>query len=675
MSKARIQKQIGDYYASTQQTLEHFAQYDEATLNKPPADGGWSALQTMEHLILAEERSLQYLQKKTSSGDADFESVGLKTWYRGTLLGLYMRYGGKIAAPAAVGTENLSRQSTLADMQTRWSQNKENWSQFVEKMPESWASRAIYKHPRAGRLSWAGMLDFFHLHHQRHLVQMKKAILSLLLCCISLSAFAQDKPDSPCGAPLGISKWLEQFLDSPEEHSADLDTVLYTRLQLHLLANDNGVGRIKINALLDALCRLNRDFEASKIQFFYDKPWRLLNESDWYDHNALTTGIAMMLQNDVDSAINSYFVTDPAGNCGYNLPYAGVAISHGCAGPGDHTWAHEIGHNLRLPHPFIGWEGKIYNYNTPTPLKVTYDYTNFHDTLDTGPTLDTALVEFVDRAKNCNIAADRLCLTPPDYIAQRWNCGANGMSTVKQKDPDGVDFFSDGSLFMSYSNDACQTRFSDDEIAVMRANLRSEKKDHVKTDFVPQTITDATAAVMPIGGQQVSADAVTMQWKKVTGATHYLVQANRINANFPIVEWEQIVTDTFATALNLVANKTWYYRIRPFNTGFWCTSFSPVASFFTLPPMAIQEADMQDWFIYPSLVTGAEARLHLPEGKSFSGQITVTDANGRTMAQTEAQNLYSNSVLPIDFQLFTPGLYFVRFLDAEGQRVFKVMHP
>jgi DinB superfamily len=675
MSKSDIKKQIEQYYASTLKTLDHFGQYDEAALNKKPTDGGWSALQNIEHLILAESLSLKYMQKKTASGDSDFDKAGLKTWYRSTVLSLFMRYGGKVAAPSAVGTASLSEQSTLAEMRTRWAENEVNWLQFVEQMPDSWASMAIYKHPRAGRLSWSGMLGFFQLHHQRHLIQMKKAILSLVFCCMALVGFAQDKPDSPCGAPPGISKWLEQYLAHEQEHSSDLDTVLYTRLQLHLLAKDDGIGRIKTSQLLDALCRLNKDFEASKIQFFYDKPWLLVNKSQWYDHNALATGIQMMLQSDVDSAINSYFVTDPAGNCGYNLPYAGVAISHGCAGAGDHTWAHEIGHNLRLPHPFIGWEGKTYNYNTPTPLKVVYDYTNFHDTLDVGPTNDTALVEFVDRAKNCGLAADRLCLTPPDYIAQRWVCGTNGMSTLKQKDPDGVDFFSDGSLFMSYADDACQNRFSTDEIAVMRANLRTEKKGYLKPDFVPQTITEAAAAVMPIGGQQVSSNAVTMHWKKVVGATHYLVQANVINQNFPIVQQEIIVSDTFGTFLNLTANKTWYYRIRPFNPGFWCTGFSPVASFFTLAPSSVQEADMSDWFVFPTVVQLGEVRLHLPDAQSFTGLLSVSDANGRVLAQKEVLNLGSNSALPIDFQEFSSGLYFIRLLDAEGQRVFKVVLP
>ena len=48
-----------------------------------------------------------------------------------------------------------------------------------------------------------------------------------------------------------------------------------------------------------------------------------------------------------------HFVSDPAGNCGYNLPYAGVAIAMGCGGPSDHTWAHEV--ITSVQHP--SWDG------------------------------------------------------------------------------------------------------------------------------------------------------------------------------------------------------------------------------------------------------------------------------------------------------------------------------
>jgi DinB superfamily len=674
-SKKEIIDNIEAYYRSTEQMLNAFGEYSDEQLNRPAEGGGWSAMQNMHHLILAERMSLKYVQKKTSDPDGKYEDAGLSAWWRGKAIYLYMLYGGKKAAPAAVSTEHLPEWASMADTRALWQKTGADWHQFLTEMPDKWCQKAIYKHPAAGRLNWLGLVGFFKSHLIRHTKQMKKALLSLLILLVALTGYAQTEvAPLGCGAPPGISQWLKDYLDHPVAYRSAADTVLFTRLQLHLLAKDDGTGRFRAGQLLDALCRLNSDYAASKIQFFYDKPWNLINRTAWWDHNELSTGIQMMLQNKVDSAINCYFVTDPAGNCGYNLPYGGTAMKHSCSGIGDHTWAHEIGHNLRLPHPFIGWEGKTYNYNTPTPTMLTYDYTNFHDTLDTGPTMDTALVEYVDRTKNCGVAADRLCLTPPDYISQRWPCNAMNMSTTKQKDPDGVDFYSDGSFFMSYSFDNCQSRFSDDETAVMRASLLSEKISYVDFDYVHQDVVGTSAAVMPIGGQQVSADAVTMHWKSAPGATHYLVQGNRINQSFPLTDFEIVTTDTFATALNLLANKTWYYRVRPFNASSFCAAYSPVASFFTMAVTAVQEPLGSDRFVYPSLLqAGAQLRLHLPTQEQFTGLCELIDANGRKVSTVTVQRIANGDALPFDTTALAAGVYFVRLVGEEGQMMYKMV--
>ena len=672
-NKTLLIEQFKNHKKETLDLLDRFGNYAEADLNKRPSDGGWSAMQTIHHLILAEELSFLYVKKKTIDPEAEFEGSNLKTWYKGLALKYYLLYGGRFEAPKAVSTEFLPEYSTITSAKAKWVQVNDDWTHFIEEMPDQWANKAIYKHPRAGRLSWDGMLGFFRAHLKRHTKQMKRALLSFAFLCLALLGFSQVEAPLGCGTPPEISSWLEQYAQNPVSYRSGADTILYTRLQIHLLAKDDGLARFRTSQLLDALCRLNSDYESSKIQFFYDKPWELINRTEWWDHNELSTGIEMMLQSNVDSAINCYFVSDPAGNCGYNLPYGGVAIAHNCAAPNDHTWAHELGHALRLPHPFIGWEGKSYNYNTPTPTMLTYDYTNFHDTLDTGPTLDTAFVEFVD-GSNCLTAADRLCLSAPDYISQRWPCNSMNMSTTKQKDPNGVDFYSDGTLYMSYSFDNCQSRFTDDQIAVMRASLLSEKIKLVDQNFVHQDIQSVATAVMPIGGQQVSADAVTMHWTKVPGATQYLVQANRVNASFPLVEFETVTFDTFATALNLLANKTWYYRIRPFNQSEFCTSFSTIASFFTLPPAAVNEPENGSWYVYPTLLAqGVQPRLFIPNQGSFTGHCTITDINGRILNQSILNGLTSNESFPIDLAGQSAGIYFIHLQNNEMQQIFKIV--
>lgn len=119
-------------------------------------------------------------------------------------------------------------------------------------------------------------------------------------------------------------------------------------------------------------------------------------------------GEDMMDENNVDDLLNVYFVSDPAGNCGYFSPSDnGVAVAKSCAMPGGTTIAHEFGHFFSLPHTFYGWE-----YGIP----------------------DDEDQEWVNGA-NCNSAADGFCDTPPDYLDYRWNCPG-----PLQTDPNGDTF-------------------------------------------------------------------------------------------------------------------------------------------------------------------------------------------------------------------------------------------
>ena len=52
------------YSQRLQTLLQELAAFDDEKLNRKPADGGWSAIQTMHHLILSEEFSMRYIQKK-----------------------------------------------------------------------------------------------------------------------------------------------------------------------------------------------------------------------------------------------------------------------------------------------------------------------------------------------------------------------------------------------------------------------------------------------------------------------------------------------------------------------------------------------------------------------------------------------------------------------------------
>lgn len=501
----------------------------------------------------------------------------------------------------------------------------------------------------------------------------------LLLLCLPFALFAQSEKNkldfAPCGAPPGIDPWLLRYHDHPQDYASKGADTLWVALQIHLVAKNDGSGRYSYDRLLAAFCRLNTDYAQAGIQFYFKNPVNLIDNTTWYAHNSIPTGIEMMLTNNVPDALNIYFVQDPAGNCGYNLPYAGIAMNNTCAGPNDHTWAHEIGHALSLPHPFIGWEGKTYNYNLPTPELLTYDYTYFHDTLETTvpAPLDTALVEYVD-GHNCTTAADLFCDTKPDYLSYRWTCNAQNTSTGKLKDPNGAEFYADGTLFMSYANDQCQNRFSDEQIAAMRANLYSEKLAWLSTLAPLPTVTEAPSDWLPENLTILPGVQTTLQWSAVPYATHYLVIGSRISS-LAYQEFEAVTTDTTLLTPELVPNRKYYWKVRAFNDYSSCAPYSPTHNFTTGALSALEEPTLTNFRCYPVLLSkGASLQLECTDHMDEPiRQMLLVNALGQVVLQQSIQMVQGKAQVELPTTRWSPGMYQVLLLGASTPYVQRII--
>lgn len=170
-----IHKAYHRYAAKTTALIQEFSTIEEALLNRKPAADGWSAIQTLLHLVFVEENSLAYVQKKLSFNPV-FEKAGLKAWFRSKLLWLSMYTPIKFKAPKAAGNERLPEHATFAELQAQWGKSQLAWQEFFEKMPDDLVDKLVYKHPRAGRLSLIQMLDFLSVHLERHRRQALKAV-------------------------------------------------------------------------------------------------------------------------------------------------------------------------------------------------------------------------------------------------------------------------------------------------------------------------------------------------------------------------------------------------------------------------------------------------------------------------------------------------------------------
>jgi len=482
---------------------------------------------------------------------------------------------------------------------------------------------------------------------------MKRLFLFTLILLTVSGLHAQQEPANYCGT-YEQDPWLDTYFQNRSMFQADQSGAIFVPLTIHILGNDEGEGYFPIYKVYESLCTLNDDFAESNIQFYIQEPINYIDRTEWYDHPNFAQGIEMMRQNNVSGTANCYIVANPAGNCGY---YAGqgnaIALSKGCTDPTDHTWAHELGHFFSLPHTFVGWEGIRWEFG-----KTAADYAG-----DVRREIEKVT------GSNCQAAADRFCDTPPDYLSYRWNCNGNYESNEVMIDPDSSEFRSDGSLFMSYSNDACMQRFSFEQMEAMRANLSDRRPELIKDSFpdpdlgmqVPQNaFPKDTAVVNPID--------LVVSWDPVDGATHYIVEVSRL-ANFNFIIARERISATSYVLPELKQGIRYYWRVKAVNRNSFCTPFSDTHVFITSKLTATNELFSNGaWHLAKSSFEAGEpismvfdvkdalqAQLELVtlEGKVF-GQERLTIGPGRSVHQL-------NTVAHL-----LPGHYLVRLSSTQG---------
>lgn len=489
---------------------------------------------------------------------------------------------------------------------------------------------------------------------------MKK--LSRLFCLLMVVGFAlptmAQEDLAPCGTDLGVSPWLRDFQRRIDE-TPRTDDMLFLPVQVHIVGTDEGAGYFSVKGLMDAFCTLNEDFLDVNIQFFMPNAVNYIDNSTYYDHT-FQQGAAMMIQNNYPSIINCYVVQSPAGNCGYFSPSRdAIALSKGCMAPNDHTWSHEVGHYLSLPHPFFGWEGRDHDYDEPAPNS-----------------WGGSLVERLD-GSNCQVAADGFCDTAPDYLSFRWSCTSSSTSSIQQTDPNGETFVSDGTLIMSYSNDQCVVGFSDDQIAAMRANVEEQRAYLISIPPQVEDITleevDDLTVIAPTPGNLVESETITLEWEPVPNATHYVLQINPFNI-FSIIFEEQIVEGNSTTVTDLREDETYYWRVRPYNAYNTCLPFTNSTSFTTGTIVSTNELlEGEILELFPNPTDGDQLQMNIRLNGAQQGYWRIVDATGAVLREQPLAVNNSLQRVELPVQDLPAGMYVVQILLQDRQVLRKVV--
>jgi hypothetical protein len=477
---------------------------------------------------------------------------------------------------------------------------------------------------------------------------MIRTLLALGLLALSPVLRAQDTAPSPCATHQTEEdlSWLRSFQADPEGTAERLGldlrrsgSDLLVPVKVHILGNDDGVGYYRLDQLIGSFCNLNERFDSTGFHFYILGDINYVDNDNWYVHDFFQGGNMMAALN-VPGAVNMYFVSDPAGACGYYSPFRdAVAIAKSCAGITETTITHEMGHFFSLPHTFYGWED-----GTP-PLSQQ---------------------EGVN-GSNCTTAADGFCDTPPDYAPYRWNCPSTGPFT----DPNGEVFTPDGTLYMSYSNDACTERFSPLQRLAMRANLAARGVSGLPTGGPEPVDLGATTLVEPDNGAlELPYNYTVLKWDEVPGATGYLVTV-ALNSTMNAVVQEAIVGEPYWILPELATNRRHYWRVQAITPSSFCAPASEVRIFTTgetFSGLPAEDGPLRSLAAWPNpLPAGAELRLDLGLDRALDGTARIVDLLGRTVAARPLALPAGNQRLTWSVPDLAPGTYAVVLSAAEGR--------
>ncbi len=499
----------------------------------------------------------------------------------------------------------------------------------------------------------------------RAIVRTGLYIISLFLVICAVPLQGQSVADQGCGTAGDFPSWLAEYLESPHSLKArSADEVIYLPLAVHSVGKTNGEGHYSTQKIFESICRLNKDFEPYNIQFYLKGAIQKINRDLYYEHDNFGDGFQMMQSFKKSLAINTFITsTAPRDACGYYHTSAdAIVVTKNCMGPSGHTWTHEVGHWLSLPHTFSGWEEISYDPTKETPhfLKVQGR--------------DTIYVENVS-GSNCHKAGDRFCDTSPDYLSVGWSCNpSSSESLIVQKDPTGSDFRSDGANFMSYSSDVCQSEFSKQQVDAMKAYIDFSKPFYVNhnppLNIVPET---PVLGNFPTDGDKLHYQSIKLEWQHQTNATHYLIQISRFSF-FAVIDYEFTSDANFINIGDLPVDKKYYWRIMPYNAYDLCSGYTDMGEFSTYDVTAVEEVGGDNFVeIFPTILTSESSTLNIrfEFQEILETRLQLRSLSGQLVLERQLVNPGHERV-QISLQDLPSGMYVLLVETPKGRLVKKV---
>jgi uncharacterized damage-inducible protein DinB len=169
----RLEQLFDDLEVQREELLHELKPLSAEALQKHPAEK-WSIAQVLAHLIVSEQLSIAYLNKKML-GIESTVNTGLKEEFKMIALIISQRLPFKFKAPRMV-VDKTPVYENIDQLITVWETTRSELKMVLEKFQDNQMKRKIYKHPVAGMLNIQQALRFFGEHIAHHTPQVKNLL-------------------------------------------------------------------------------------------------------------------------------------------------------------------------------------------------------------------------------------------------------------------------------------------------------------------------------------------------------------------------------------------------------------------------------------------------------------------------------------------------------------------
>lgn len=447
--------------------------------------------------------------------------------------------------------------------------------------------------------------------------------------------------------------------------------ITYLPIRFHIVSNSSGSLGVREEFVLRQLAELNENYLDQDIQFYIDSGFNYISNTNAFENPASTAGNIILGNNKLNGRINIYIpqtASTGGGSIGTVLGFYSPANDWIVVRAAEllnltSTLTHEMGHFLGLLHPHSGWDAIQYDPMIHTPT----------------PTVSPSgrLTENQARSgscRNCDVAGDFLCDTPPDYnFGFGWPDCDYDAGTL---DPCGdvVDVLENN--YMSYFLQGCDSYiFTDDQKQIMDLDVAARMNNNsLFSNLEPSTIEpvegDISVNSPEVGGFSPRYDAVFFNWEDVEGATDYIFEYSRVLGGFSGGGRVMISNGESQVLIDepFLPNTEYQWRIYPYNQTSTGYGFSETFTFTTgLSTSVAQLEEVNSFDIIPNLVNNQDQiLLNINSTQSLSIDVQIVDISGRLINNTRSNLINGENNIDLSVSGLNNGVYFVKLQSESG---------